>query len=208
MHRPRVRVMHVKFCATLKVTCLLAAMAFVAPITTWGQDQRSSDTATLQGLVRDAAGHPIPGATVYLQTKDGGQAQSMNADPAGHYYFSGLRDGIYMLRAEMNGFSPATFGPCAVASGETKTLDLTIESSKTIPSQSSSPPSGKASSGSPEFFDEPQFTVAGVTDGTNLGGHGSNTVVRTKDALAKDIASLEWLARPGIAQTGGSNIAC
>ena len=90
----------------------------------------------------------------------------------------------------MNGFSPATFGPCAIVSGETKTLDLTIDTPKKIPAQSSSAPSGKAGNGSPEFFDEPQFTVAGVTDGTNLGGHGSNTVVRTKDALAKDIASL------------------
>ena len=32
--------------------------------------------------------------------------------------------------------------------------------------------------------------MAGVTDGTNLGGHGSNAVVRTKDSLARDIASL------------------
>lgn len=42
----------------------------------------------------------------------------------------------------------------------------------------------------PEFFDEPQFTVAGVTDTTNLGGHGSNVVARNKEALAKDVASL------------------
>ena len=42
----------------------------------------------------------------------------------------------------------------------------------------------------PEFFDEPQFTVAGVTDTTNLGGHGSNVVLRTKETLAKDVASL------------------
>ena len=47
-----------------------------------------------------------------------------------------------------------------------------------------------ASAAQAEFFDEPQFTVAGVTDTTNLGGHGSNTVVRTKEALAKDVASL------------------
>ena len=47
-----------------------------------------------------------------------------------------------------------------------------------------------ASAAQPEFFDEPQFTVAGVTDTTNLGGHGSNVVVRTKEALAKDVVSL------------------
>ncbi|MGA8151086.1 MAG: tetratricopeptide repeat protein [Terriglobales bacterium] len=42
----------------------------------------------------------------------------------------------------------------------------------------------------PEFFDEPQFIVAGVTDASTPGGHGSDTVVRTKEALAKDTASL------------------
>jgi len=53
----------------------------------------------------------------------------------------------------------------------------------------------KSQSGQPEFFDEPQFTVAGVTDPTNLGGHGSNTVLHTKETLAKDVASLG--ANPG-----------
>jgi Tfp pilus assembly protein PilF len=55
-----------------------------------------------------------------------------------------------------------------------------------------------AKPGQPEFYDEPKFTVAGVTDPTNLGGHGSDTVVRTKEALAKDAASLGKEARPGI----------
>ncbi len=170
------------------LTCLL--LACVAPIPTWGQDKRPSNPASLQGSVRNSAGHPVAGATVSLQTKDSGNAQSIKADAAGNYSFPGIREGIYLLRVEMNGFGPATFGPCAIVSGERKTLDLTLEPTKKIPSQSSSPSPGKASGGSPEFFDEPQFTVAGVSDGTNLGGHGSNTIVRTKDALAKDIASL------------------
>ncbi len=63
-------------------------------------------------------------------------------------------------------------------------------SAKTQPpsSQTSSP--GKTTAGVPEFFDEPQFIVAGVTDAYTPGGHGSDTVVRTKEALAKDTASL------------------
>jgi tetratricopeptide (TPR) repeat protein len=56
--------------------------------------------------------------------------------------------------------------------------------------------SGVAKRGQPEFFDEPQFTVAGVTDPTNLGGHGSDTIVRTKEALATDAASLGREAPP------------
>jgi tetratricopeptide (TPR) repeat protein len=197
MHPFRATVNRFASPATAMLTCLLAMAACLAPIMTWGQDQISLNTATLQGSVRDSAGHPISGATVYLQTEGGGQARSVKADTTGRYYFSALRDGIYMLRVEMNGFSPATFGPCVVVSGETKGLDLTLESPKKIPSQSASAPPGKASSGPPEFFDEPQFTVAGVTDGTNLGGHGSNTIVRTKDALAKDIVSLSGSAGQG-----------
>lgn len=42
----------------------------------------------------------------------------------------------------------------------------------------------------PSFFDDPQFTVAGVTDTSNLGGHGSDVIVRTREKLAKDTASL------------------
>jgi tetratricopeptide (TPR) repeat protein len=47
-----------------------------------------------------------------------------------------------------------------------------------------------ATTETPQFYDQPQFTVAGVADTTNLGGHGSDTVVRTKEALAKDTVSL------------------
>lgn len=42
----------------------------------------------------------------------------------------------------------------------------------------------------PQFFDEPQFTVAGVTDHTYRGGHGSDTMLRSAEALAKATASL------------------
>jgi tetratricopeptide (TPR) repeat protein len=53
-----------------------------------------------------------------------------------------------------------------------------------------SQPGQSSASGQPEFFDEPKFTVAGVTDTTNLGGHGSDSVLRTKESLAKETASL------------------
>jgi len=145
----------------------------------------ASDSATLEGWVRDATGRPVAGATVYLQVKDGTQSLSVRADAAGSYRFSGLAEGIYMLRVETAGYGPAAIGPCVIAAREAKRLDLTLESSKASPAHANAP-----GQHAPEFFDEPQFTVAGVTDGTNLGGHGSNTIVRTKESLAKDIASL------------------
>jgi tetratricopeptide (TPR) repeat protein len=51
-------------------------------------------------------------------------------------------------------------------------------------------PAKTSSSAQPEFFDEPHFTVAGVTDTTNLGGHGSDAVVRNREALAEEAAAL------------------
>jgi tetratricopeptide (TPR) repeat protein len=43
----------------------------------------------------------------------------------------------------------------------------------------------------PEFFDEPQFVVAGVTDAMGPGGHGSDRVLRATEALTKEIGSLD-----------------
>jgi tetratricopeptide (TPR) repeat protein len=64
------------------------------------------------------------------------------------------------------------------------------------------------SSAQPEFFDEPTFTVAGVTETSNLGGHGSDAIWRSKDALAKETVSLskskEDSARP---PTAAANVA-
>jgi len=74
----------------------------------------------------------------------------------------------------------ALFAPL-LAQGQCQPI---VDSAKLAPSKT------PASTAQPEFFDEPQFTVAGVTDTTNLGGHGSNVVVRTKEALAKDVVSL------------------
>jgi tetratricopeptide (TPR) repeat protein len=52
------------------------------------------------------------------------------------------------------------------------------------------PAAAKPAAQAPEFFDEPQFTVAGVTQATNSGGHGSDIVLRTTEALAKATVSL------------------
>jgi tetratricopeptide (TPR) repeat protein len=51
--------------------------------------------------------------------------------------------------------------------------------------------SSSTRSAAPQFFDPPQFTVSGLTDTTGLGGHGSDTVVRTRNSLAREAATLE-----------------
>ena len=42
-----------------------------------------------------------------------------------------------------------------------------------------------------EFADNPNFTVAAVTDWTAAGGHGSDAVLRTSEALNRETTALK-----------------
>ena len=48
----------------------------------------------------------------------------------------------------------------------------------------------------PPYFDEPKFIVAGVTDPSQRGGHGSDPVLRSAESLTKETAALRTIA-PG-----------
>ena len=126
----------------------------------------------MQGIVRDSLQKAVANAEVHLRLEGGTPTLNAPTDAQGAFKFSALRKGTYSLRAEMRGKGKAVVSPVIVGQNEIKTLDLTL---------------------SPEeltFFDEPTFSVAGVTDTTNLGGHGSDAVIRTKDALAMATVSL------------------
>jgi tetratricopeptide (TPR) repeat protein len=170
----------------LAITILLASSVFRGQ-SVQGQaaqtQPEAAASATLQGTVRDSGGHPVAGATVRLQAQDA-QILAATTDSKGAYRFSAVRQGPYTLRAEISGYVQATFGPLVLGAKEPRTIDLTLQSARTAPSQNSS-------SALPEFFDEPHFTVAGVTDTTNLGGHGSDAIVRNREALASATASLK-----------------
>ncbi|MGP0020553.1 MAG: tetratricopeptide repeat protein [Candidatus Sulfotelmatobacter sp.] len=145
----------------------------------------SQGTASLHGSVRDSEGKPVAGAAIHLQVKDTtpAQIQTVHTDQEGKYSVAPLSGGVYLLRAEMAGYSDAGIPALFIGPHEAKNIDLTLLTIKTAESQSTS-------ARSPEFFDEPRFTVAGVTDTTSLGGHGSDTIVRTRETIAKETVSL------------------
>ena len=147
------------------------------------QGQQRGQSASLRGAVRDSQGQPVAGATVCLQANLSAPAQIARTDSQGNYQFAALSGGVYLLRAQMAGFSNTEIPSLFLGPRETKNVDLVLLPAR---SQASQP----ASTQSPEFFDQPQFAVAGVTDTTNLGGHGPDTVVRTREMLAKETVSL------------------
>ena len=171
--------------------CCCAVLLVALPI-------QAQESASLRGTIRDTQGKPVAGATVQLQSKEAPQPQTARADLQGNYSFAGLRGGVYRLRAEMSGYSDAEIPSIFLASKDAKTADLTLPPSKSASSQS-------ASDQKPAFFDPPQFTVAGVTDTTSLGGHGSNTIGRSRETIAEDTVSLGKLSTGAMSGSTSEN---
>jgi tetratricopeptide (TPR) repeat protein len=161
---------------------VLDLIAFAALICPLLAVQQTQDSACLQGTVRDAKGTPVPYASLRLQSTTQPQSLIATADLQGYYAFKDIPNGVYGLRVSLSGYSDTSVAAIFLIPHETKTIDLTLER---IESRDS-----VAADTTPQFFDQPKFTVSGVTDSTSLGGHGSDTVVRTREALAKETAAL------------------
>ncbi len=157
--------------------------------------QSEKKAAGLKGVIRDSHGQPIRDVPVYLESTTGVYARDHMMDPLqpptsndsarlstrtdsqGNYSFTSLPEGTYSLHVNSAGTGQAEAGPFTLALRELKVVDLTLV--PTAPADAM-----------PGFYDEPQFTVAGVTQTGNAGGHGSDTVQRNSEALAKATASL------------------
>jgi tetratricopeptide (TPR) repeat protein len=157
-----------------------------------GQSAPPIASVTVRGHVRDARGVPVPSAIVSLQREDqrDGQRKDQHGDGTtspttthadGSYAIPAVAEGSYTLRANAPGYREATITSVTVAGNHDQQIDLTLERAAA---------SSASSAKLPEFFDEPHFTVSDVTDTTSLGGHGSDTIVRTRESLAKETASL------------------
>ena len=60
--------------------------------------------STLQGIVKDAKGHPIEGANIRIETKNGGRLiTSVKTDVSGRYVLNGLLAGNYRVTLVVNG---------------------------------------------------------------------------------------------------------
>ncbi len=133
--------------------------------------------ATLTGIVRDSKRKAVSGATVDLSINNGArQVLTVRTDHSGRYTFASVHPGSYSVHATMKQVGVAE-NLLTLAAGETKQNDLTLHTVA-------------ASSPQPQFFDAPQFEVAGITHNSAAGGHGSDNVLRTTETLAKATVSL------------------
>lgn len=158
---------------------LAAALIFLWPALVLSQHQ---STLQLRGKVCDSASKPIASATVILQAEDQTKLVTVQTGADGAFTFQSLHAGIYRLQVSAAGFVGVSI-PVGPISAENEGLE-------TIVLKSENTNAATPSSAAPQFFDQPQFTVSGVTDTTNLGGHGSEPVMRNREAVAKEVTSL------------------
>jgi hypothetical protein len=100
--------------AALLLIAALAAPAFA-------QEQRGS----IEGIVRDASGAVLPGATVEAQSNVGPVA-STTTDAVGSFRFPSLAPGNYKVTANLQGFVSREIVDVRVALGQIKKVDFSL----------------------------------------------------------------------------------
>jgi tetratricopeptide (TPR) repeat protein len=174
-----------KTLSTRALRILATSCVLLTIFTPWlhGQTVNKDALPAVEGTVCDSQAHPIAGAVVSLETSAPRRTITSTTDPHGRFRFASLSVGSYTLRAKGAGYQDGREGPFTLQERETKSLTLHL-------AKTQSPSTATDSSGNIAFSDEPAFTVAGVTDTSALGGHGSGPVVRSSNALSKETASL------------------
>ena len=81
----------------------------------------------LTGVVADASGGVLPGATVTVTNTETNIARSVVTDAAGRYVVAALPPGTYGLMVELTGFTTRTRRGIVVALGQTVAADVTLE---------------------------------------------------------------------------------
>lgn len=174
------RVCFVPRCIWFAVLVLGMGLASPMPLAQTPHPQPAAAGVVLTGNVADPAGKPIRSATVTLHA-EAGSDRIATTDTLGRFVFQKLVPGTYQVDAEFLGMRSS---PISVVLRTTEPPRLQIVL------QPASDAASRPSAGSMEFSDQPVFSVAGVTDWTAVGGHGSDVTLRTSEDLARETMTL------------------
>lgn len=101
----------------------LAVVATVATAPVLAQEQ----VASLEGVVTDTSGAPLPGALVRVTGPRLPSGATATADTRGRYRFPSLPSGTYKVTAELDQFATAEIEDVRLALGDLLTLDVNLE---------------------------------------------------------------------------------
>jgi tetratricopeptide (TPR) repeat protein len=166
-------------------------LAFLA-LLTWqappalGQFLPKQITPTIETTISDSQNNPQPGATVTLKSDTSPQPRLCTTNSEGKCRFEDLPSGKYTLQVKLSGYLEANRGPFNIAGNQVSFVHIQLKREVPQSAKIAQPPPA-------DYSDEPEFTVSSVTDPANEGGHGSDAVVRTTEALARDTARLNGI---------------
>ncbi|HEY0784289.1 MAG TPA: tetratricopeptide repeat protein [Acidobacteriaceae bacterium] len=167
---------------------LMAALLGHAAVCSQGLAQTAQQPLfAVEGSVSDAVGQPVTGALVELApggTAGGAASRQTTTDGASGFAFRGVAAGSYRLSAAKGALHSSAV-IVEVGKGQQGSAKLVLADEP----RSAGAASGAQRSGM-EFSDTGGFTVAGLTDWTAVGGHGSDATLRTSEALARETSTL------------------
>jgi len=88
--------------------------------------QAQEQSGSIQGIVKDASGGVLPGATVEAKRAGGTGASTAVTDAEGRYRFPALPPGSYTITATLQGFQAGKVENANIALGQLLTINLTL----------------------------------------------------------------------------------
>jgi len=164
---------------TLRVFLRLFGLLLLAALFPFTTSQAMS-SQTIAGSVRESHGTPVAGARIVL-TESGVSKQEAVTDRDGNFSLTIPGAGSFLLRVHKDGFRDAEQPLALTTAGKVLSI-LLLRAGASAGSKVPEPEI--------QFNDKPNFTVAGITDWTAAGGHGSDVNLRASEALAKDTRTL------------------
>lgn len=154
--------------------CCCALLSVIT--TTAARAQNLAEQTSIEGKVCDSARQALAGATVTPLDAARHPGPSVVTDSNGRFSLKASKGTRLKIRVSKNGFQTRELEIGPVDDGR-KVMEVDLE------------PAAGAVSG-PEFSDTPSFAVAGITDWSDAGLHGSNATAAAGESLAKDAAGL------------------
>ncbi|MFC5864530.1 carboxypeptidase regulatory-like domain-containing protein [Acidicapsa dinghuensis] len=176
----------------LRLSLLLAILLTIASLDKQALAQARTDgtkdrQTAIHGAVRDTRGTPLPEAVVTLTQPESTAPRQTTSDAAGNFDFRDIKPAKYSVQAEWHGQRSTAQEIDASSDSESNVVTLVIAVAPNIPHKSSANEKAAAM----EFADEPDFKIAGVTDWTAVGGHGSDANLRTSETLARQTVLMQ-----------------
>ena len=174
---------------TFLITTMMAfALTPLADSQGFSLDKESKATV-LRGQTFNLAHQLVADAVVRLQRDQASEIEETRTDANGNFTLTVGGSGIYRLFAEKSGVRSQAITWTSSSLQPAASLQLIIP----IPGFEDELPNSSLAEATSlmEFADKPNFTVAGVTDWTAVGGHGTDASVHTSEILTKQALNLK-----------------